>query len=480
MTTHRLTGHANARWSLWSLISILFLAITVVGCTSISPKPEQLQLPTAPPEVRETSFSATLAQLGMQSEIYGAKLLKIQCREVEDDTGTSYHSGGEIPKNITVMVNSALNAIGGKVIYIPYWPNYFASMQVSGYSVGQQKLVPEVILSGGITEFDRGLTTLEKTRNLDFETKDIGGAPDWFDNKSIGLDYSQGEKWSQAKIAIDFNLISFDAQCGIPKMQTSNGVTVFKGIKEGELGFSLFGPTIGLRGSVKKVQGRHDAVRLLVQFSVIQLVGRYLDLPYWQLFDEAKSDSVVMESVQNAYLRKDPSSRVFWLKRLLWSHGYPVNINAELDTKTKAAIAKLDPNYDDQNASVPVDTFLNIYLSVPLNDKSLKAAREFDRLYSQMQALEQQQKIKDGQEQEPSESEKQTFEKPIEPTSKDRSKTVDPKAAESKAAEPPQTPPKPDVIIITPLDSDTHDSLRRILWRIKDNRQRQVNVQGIP
>ena len=41
-----------------------------------------------------------------------------------------------------------------------------------------------------------------------------------------------------------------------------------KGVKEGELGFTLFGPTIGLRGSVKKIQGRHAAVRLLVQLQL--------------------------------------------------------------------------------------------------------------------------------------------------------------------------------------------------------------------
>ena len=69
---------------------------------------------------------------------------------MNDDTGTSYHSGGEIPKKITLMVNSALNAIGGRVVYIPYWPDYFAGIQVSGYPTQDQKLVPDVVLAGGI------------------------------------------------------------------------------------------------------------------------------------------------------------------------------------------------------------------------------------------------------------------------------------------------------------------------------------------
>jgi len=259
-------------------------------------------------------------------------------------------------------------------------------------------------------------------------------------------------------------------------MQTSNGVTVFKGIKEGELGFSLFGPTIGLRGSVKKVQGRHEAVRLLVQFSVIQLVGRYLDLPYWQLFDEAKPDPVVIESVQTNYLQKDPKSRILWLKRLLWLHGYPVTISAELDTETRAALTAINPNYDNQDASVSVDTFLNLYLSVPVTNQSLKGAKEFDRLYAQIQAAENQQEHKDTQEEgQPPESEMQSSEKTTPPIKKDK-----PETAEPKAAEPRQEAPKPDVIIITPLDSDTHHSLNRILLRIEDNRRKQFGVQETP
>ena len=115
------------------LAGALLLGWALVGCTAMAPKPEQLKLPSEPPAMSETAFSAALGRLGIQSEVYGSKLLKIQCREVDDDTGTSYHSEGEIPKRITVMVNSALNAIGGRVVYIPYWPDYFAGLQVSGY-----------------------------------------------------------------------------------------------------------------------------------------------------------------------------------------------------------------------------------------------------------------------------------------------------------------------------------------------------------
>ncbi len=452
-----------------AFIGALLLIWGLVGCAAIDPKPEQLQLPSEPPVATTTVFSDALTRLGMQSQVYGAELMKIQCREVDDDTGTSYHSGGEIPKKITLMVNSALNAIGGRVVYIPYWPDYFAGIQVSGYPTQDQKLVPDVVLAGGITEFDRVLVAVERSRNLDIETKEFSKAPDLFDGNTIGMDISQADKWSEARIGVDFNLISFQAQFGIPKMQASNGITVYKGVNEGELGFTLFGPTIGLRGSVKKIQGRHAAVRLLVQFSVIQLVGRYLDLPYWTLLDGVAPDPVVLENLRTSYLSKDPAGRILSLKRLLWLHGHPVPVNEQLDAETRAALTKLDPAYDGKADPVPVDTFERVYLSVPVGAVSLASGNRFDQIVTRrMAALEQKRSIEKPAQPQPPKPKKPATKKNDQPKGKKPSEATKP-----KVEQPSPPAPKPDVVIITPLDTQTSYTLQRLVRRIEDKRQKR-------
>lgn len=464
MKAHR---HTKQQYCRRLFFSVLLLAWSLTGCTAIAPKPEQLQIPTEPPMLRKTSFNAALTQLGIQSKIFSPNLMKIQIRALDDVTGTSYHSGGEIPRSITVMVKSALNSIGGQVVYIPFWPDYHAGIQVAGYPVSNQKLVPDVILAGGITEFDRGLTTVDRTRNFDAETEDQNSAPSFFGSKTIGIDYSQGDKWNKAKIAVDFNLISYQALCGIPKMQASNGITVYKGIKEQEVGFTLFGPTIGLRGSVKKVQGRHDAVRLLVQFSVIQLVGRFLDLPYWQLLDGAQPDPVVMEALKSNYQNKDLKGKTLMLKRLLWLHGHPVSINDQMDAETRTALAKLDASYNSQTASVPVETYTNLYLSVPVTEKSVERANKYDRLLAQRQAIEEQKAAEEMKKKaQPAKPKRNPLKKQKKPVKKDNFRNVKP-----KATEPPKKAPKQDIIIITPLDAQTHHILSRIVRRIEDKRK---------
>ncbi len=195
--------------------------------------------------------------------------------------------GGELPQNITEMLKSALNSIGGRVTFIPYDPAYMENSRITGYSKFENKIVPDVAVSGGITEFDRGLETRGKNLNAGVETEPFTNIPDWFPGETIGMEYGQGQKTSTASITVDFNLIDFQTLSGLSRMQTVNTIKVYKGSNEKELGITMFGPTFGIKGSIKKVQGRHAAIRLLSRLSTIQIVGKYLKLPYWRLLPSA-------------------------------------------------------------------------------------------------------------------------------------------------------------------------------------------------
>lgn len=192
-----------------------------------------------------------------------------------------------MPQNITEMLKSALNSIGGRVTFIPYDPAYMENSRITGYSKFENKIVPDVAVSGGITEFDRGLETRGKNLNAGVETEPFTNIPDWFPGETIGMEYGQGQKTSTASITVDFNLIDFQTLSGLSRMQTVNTIKVYKGSNEKELGITMFGPTFGIKGSIKKVQGRHAAIRLLSRLSTIQIVGKYLKLPYWRLLPSA-------------------------------------------------------------------------------------------------------------------------------------------------------------------------------------------------
>ena len=77
----------------------------------------------------------------MMTEIYGTGIVKIQSEDIVDNTGTSGSTGGEIQRNITEIMKSVLNTIGGSVVFIEYNPAYIQNQMVSGYSNFENKMI---------------------------------------------------------------------------------------------------------------------------------------------------------------------------------------------------------------------------------------------------------------------------------------------------------------------------------------------------
>ncbi len=360
------------------LASLLFLS----SCANIDPRNVDVALKEEPPEKKVTSFTDALTALGSMSEIYGSQYLKLQSKEIADNTGTAGASGGEIPRDVTEILQSTLNAIGGRITYIPYNPSFIQNQMVTGYSSFDDKLIPDVVISGGITEFDRGLET--RGSNVDAGAQvDWTGAPSWVPSTTTAIDYGAAEKFGLASITLDFNMIDFKTMSGIAHMQTVNTIKVHKAVSEQELGITLFGPTFGLKGSIKKVQGRHAAVRMLVQLSMIQIIGKYLMLPYWTLLPNAEPDQVVMDQLKRYYYDLAESDRVIKIQELLFIQGYDVTINGILDQKTIAAIQKIKPDFNPANQALDKDTFVAVYLAVPITDQSLERRLALNKAYEQ-------------------------------------------------------------------------------------------------
>ena len=153
------------------------------------------------------------------------------------------------------------------------------------------------------------------------------------------VDYNQEDQESLARITLDFNLLDFRTMSGVARMQTVNSINVYKAVADRELGFTIFGPTFGLKGTVKKVQGRHAAIRLLVQASVLQVVGKYLYLPYWKLVPDMPPDPVVLDKIRQDFRRLSQTEKVGEIQTCLYLKGYNVPVTGNLESRTQAAVA---------------------------------------------------------------------------------------------------------------------------------------------
>jgi hypothetical protein len=369
-------------------IRLCFLSAAILAlssCAEMNPKNVDIELEKSAPEVKITNYTQSLHDLGLMSEIYDTGLMKVQSQDIIDETGTSATTGGEIQRNITEIMKSTLNSIGGNIRFIEYNPSYIQNQMVSGYSGFENKAIPDVVITGGITEFDRGLETRGDGTNLDVEA-DFGGAPKWFPSETAGVSYGDTSKTGKARITLDFNLKDFHTLAGIPRMSTTNSMEVYKGLREEEVGITLFGPTFGLKGQIKKVQGRHEAVRLLVQVSMVQMIGKYLALPYWRLLgDDSTPDMSVLDSIADTYYRMGREDRVGAAQQWLTLHGYDVIVNNRMDSKTMAALQAFDPALAADPNGISQELFTKLYLTIPVTREALGKRKKLNDYFVKMQ-----------------------------------------------------------------------------------------------
>jgi len=359
---------------------IIVLAAMQTSCAGLDPKQVDVELEETLPYMTITSYTEALHNLGLMSEIYSTPTLRVQCNTVGDNTGASVSTGAEIPRDITEMMKSALNSMGGKIVYIPYDPAFIQNQMLTGYSNFAYKVIPDVVLTGGITEFDRGLVTRGSNTDLN-ASGEFKGLPKDMPSNYAELRYGGAEKSGLARITLDFNLLDFQTLTGIPKMNTTNSMEVRKALAERELGISLFGPSFGRRGSIKKVQGRHAAVRLLVEISMIQLVGKHLMLPYWRLLGpDAKPDRVVMNQIDQYYYSMTPTAVVACIQEWLYLYGFDTELTGQMDEATISALKTVYPEAKIQNGEVDLLTFRYVYLNIPISILAKKRREKWDVL----------------------------------------------------------------------------------------------------
>ncbi len=343
-------------------IHLLGLAVGLLAACA-HPHKVDVQLPQSLPEAKITEFSQAILDLGLMSSIYGTPKMHIMAKQVFDNTGTSLPTQAEIPGEITEMVKSTLNGIGGSVTFIPYDPEFVANNINTGYSGFEAKLIPDVVVSGGITEFDRALVTRGKSTDVGLDAE--------IDNVELGFEYGTLDQNSLASITLDFNLVDFQTFSGIPRMQAVNNIKVYKALAEDSLGFSISGGAIGFdlgfKGTVKKVQGRHAAVRLLVQLSLLQVMGKYLKLPYWRLLPGAPPDAVVLDQITQDYYAMSPRERILKVQEYLILNGYPVQSTGVLDGATKTALKA----FSKRSGEITEATYVALYSSVPITRQAL-------------------------------------------------------------------------------------------------------------
>ncbi|MGB7987941.1 MAG: hypothetical protein WCF44_01000 [Candidatus Methylophosphatis roskildensis] len=313
------------------------------------------------PSALVTRYSGALESFGDMLEKYrpSGKVLYVQTRSIGDSTNLSHPLvGAELPGDITEMVRSAINRVGSRVVYVPFQPDYVLAHAQQGSKI--QLVQPDVLITGAITEFDRAIGSAGKGANARLVFGGGRGQTDLSWDRKAGTTLSD--------LSLDLNLVDFATQTMIPRVQAANTIRVLNQTYENGIDIAIYGNAFGVVTNTRYLQGRHSAIRLLVDLSVLEVLGRHTNVPYWRCIPNGKPDPVVMDAIKRSYAKNDTPTRVKWLQNTLKEFGFPLTASGNLDDKTRLAVDEVAPRFKIQTTGdyLDPDLFAGIYVNIPL------------------------------------------------------------------------------------------------------------------
>lgn len=268
----------------------------IAGCTpSISPKERTQMEQAATPYERDTSYQQALLNLGnvVNKGIDATSVL--QTKQVVNKTDQK-----GIPIDVTDMVISSTNNLAGDLLRIvPYDPQYIDSELKTGG--GFTRSLPTLVIDGAITEYDQNISLKERGLNIqvyapikledkttkvavpdkdgNYTTVEINTGSKQID-ADVGFDFSKTD--SISRISVDFHLMDYATLAYLPKKHVTSTILVCTLEKSRRMSFIIYGSGLSLWGKIMESQGTHQAVRTLIDYSMLHLLSSYYHLPYWR------------------------------------------------------------------------------------------------------------------------------------------------------------------------------------------------------
>jgi hypothetical protein len=192
-------------------------------------------------------------------QIFHAKKVYIYVSPIQNKTAEK----GKVPPDLSVVVNGGFNKIGNFVAVIDD-PN-------REFSLGKSKLYK---INGAITQFD-------VIENSGSGLKGSGQGTYGGQQCVVDVGTKSGDKTTE--LTLSFNPVNPSTGLLVPLASTENQIRVEKKSNSSEFAFSILGSGIGVNNAVSKSHGIHASLKILVELSIVEALGKLTKYPYWLL-----------------------------------------------------------------------------------------------------------------------------------------------------------------------------------------------------
>ncbi len=211
----------------------------------------------------------------------------------------------DIPSEVTDMVITGVNQIARFAEeYVLHTP-----------ALIEEPEHHQVIITGSVTEFDQNISVKQEGIDLNFFL-----SPE-IENEVIDIDLNaEFDKTETAsRIAIDFHLVDTSTGYYVPSVNCNNSILVYELEKNRQWRFVIYGSGVTKWGKIKIKQGTHEAVRKLVDYSMMQLFGTYYNLPYWRMMgmETPEQGRKVLSGWRRRFSQKKPVDQILTIQKLL-------------------------------------------------------------------------------------------------------------------------------------------------------------------
>ncbi|MBQ7607347.1 MAG: hypothetical protein IJU76_05195 [Desulfovibrionaceae bacterium] len=342
------------------LRTVLFSAgciaiILFQGCKAVVPKldPMKAEAPVY------TAYTDALSDLNLVLETYlppDYPETYFYVKPVKDATGLS--ATGEIPVDITALVRDAVSQVYYKVRHVErYDETDVVQIQAELLKLQTQKLqgiaakpaerpAIDYTIVGRISQFDRNLeSTSDKARAM----ANFGQG---LSRTDISASAESASRLS--RLAVSFSVFNPSGVSLPGKFGASMEVQYAKNGMD--IGFAIFGNGLGFGAEATAMHGRHLALQMMTEFSVVQIIGRALNVPYWRVGASRKiftPDKMVLEDWRNQYASMGPLLIAYMQSQCIANGDTSVMVSGQLDSATQTALTNFASKYGVKNRSLP-------------------------------------------------------------------------------------------------------------------------------
>jgi len=348
--------------------SLIFLIIIgLQGCVK-QPKFTEEEKKITKPMVNNTYFSDAFEKLNRLLFLFNQKKYRFQVKNIDNMS-----SDKGLPSDVKSFLSTPLILHMHNMSILAYTPIYnIREAQIAGlkYFPKMGKIFPELVIDGAITQFDKGIIS----KNTNFDLDGAFGRGDG--DSDLRMTHDRGDSISQ--IALDLNVFTYEDRNYIAGAATHNKIEIHRKRKRNRIGFFVNGSGIGYSKYTTLQQSKDEALRILSEYSLLQLIGRLYNVPYWKCTTpNLEPDELLLQRKVNRFNNANHKGRVKLLEELIGFYSYrskpkdknrySISSDGKLSKDELSFLHDIAKTYNFKSKKVlTADFYKEMYLKAPI------------------------------------------------------------------------------------------------------------------